>query len=211
MNQETYDYIWDEVIYNKIKQLYDSFPNHVTTKYRPDSFEKLKDTIYKKYYLEKERLKELYHCGGDDEQLIDIHKIAACFTKVLLEENIFHISLDEEISDDVFLINAKLAYSVGLGLIRINLIFFYLEMGKEDLVKRLLDSEELQVPPTNNGHDEYNLGREKTLTLNKIFGNEFDILTYSDMLFWIEYYNRQFLEGELSPTPFPKEIRICEL
>ena len=59
------------------------------------------------------------------------------------------------------------------------------------------------MPSTNKGHDEYNAGRQKTLMLNDVFENEFDILTYSDMLFWIELYNRQLLEGVLQPKVFP--------
>ena len=49
-------------------------------------------------------------------------------------------------------------------------------------------------PETNPGHDSYVLGRIKTLALNDIYGNDFDVLTYADMLFWIEKYNRKLLE-----------------
>ena len=51
--------------------------------------------------------------------------------------------------------------------------------------------------------DEYNAGRQKTLMLNDVFENEFDILICSDMLFWIELYNRQLLEGVLQPKVLP--------
>ena len=33
----------------------------------------------------------------------------------------------------------------------------------------------------------------------------FDVLTYSDMMFWIEYYNRQLLENALIPMPLDVE------
>lgn len=61
----------------------------------------------------------------------------------------------------------------------------------------------LRTPKTNEGHDEYNAGRQKTLMLNEVFENEFDILTYSDMLFWIEYYNGQLLENNIQPQALP--------
>lgn len=211
MNEVTYEYIWDEIINSKIKQLYDAFSCCVDTKYHPQNHRELKWEIYDKYFMEKERLKELYYCGTDQESLIDIHKIAACFTKVLLEENIFHISLKQDIRDEIFLINSELAYSVGIGLIKMNLIFFYMELGKLEIVDRLQSSKDLQVPPTNPGHDEYNLGRKKTLALNSVYENEFDILTYSDMLFWIEYYNRQMLEQTVVPCPFKIESRMCDV
>ena len=79
----------------------------------------------------------------------------------------------------------------------------YLTLVKQDIVDQLLATKQLRVPLTNVGHDEYNVGRQKTLMLNDVFENEFDILTYSDMLFWIELYNRQLLEGVVQPQVLP--------
>ena len=210
MKRETYDYIWEEIIYENIKSLCEKYSNTVSVKHNPYNVELLKEEIFEKYNFEKKRLKELYHCGTEEEERIDIHKIAACFTKVILKAEIFEYSLKQEIEDDVFLINAKLAYSVGLGLIKMNLVFFYLELQKKDIAEKLVKLGELKVPPTNPGHDEYNLGRCKTLALNEVFDNEFDILTYSDMMFWIELYNRQILEDTIVPCVFPVDSRMCD-
>ncbi len=109
----------------------------------------------------------------------------------------------KKVSDNVFLFNARLAYNIGLGMIRMNLIVSYLNLNKQDIVDQLLATKQLRVQLTNEGHDEYNAGRQKTLMLNDVFENEFDILICSDMLFWIELYNRQLLEGVLQPKVLP--------
>ena len=173
------------------------------TKYHvlaPD-YESLKETIYSCYYQKKERLKQLYHFDGDsDECLIDVHKIAACFAAVLTEYKVFTYSIEEGLPDNILLLNARLAYDVSLDIITMNLLYYYITKGQKDNVDKLLQNG-LCVPMTTKGHDEYNLGRIKTILLNDIFGNEFDVLTYSDMMFWIEYYNRQILENSLRPEP----------
>ena len=215
MNNLTYDYIWDEIINIHLEKIYNLYKNDIITAYNPNNYDKIKQTILEKYNFEKDRLKELYHCGEDANNLIDIHKIAACFTKVLVNEKIFKFSLEEDIDDEIFLINAELAYYVGIDLIKLSLIYFYLEIDieeneRERILNELSEIDGLLTPPTNAGHDEYNLGRKKTLNLNYIFENEFDILTYSDMLFWIEYYNRQMLEKTNTPRKLEERNRICD-
>lgn len=96
-------------------------------------------------------------------------------------------------------LNAKLAYNVSKSLILVSLLYYYLKKNKIEIVNNIMDKGELYVPRTSEGHDEYNIGRQKTIALNDVFGNEFDILTYSDMMFWLEYYNRQILEGSINP------------
>ncbi|MDE7417630.1 MAG: hypothetical protein K2N44_15230 [Lachnospiraceae bacterium] len=199
MKEETYDYIWNEIIKDNIDELYDQLSNDEKMQLNVKPLNRLKKDVYDKYMLENGRIKELYHFGTAEEKIIDIHKIAACFTKVFIEEKAFHYSLKEKVSDNVLLFNARLAYNIGLGLIRMNLIVSYLTLKKQAIVDQLLATKQLSVPLTNIGHDEYNAGRQKTLMLNDVFENEFDILTYSDMLFWIELYNRQLLEGVIQP------------
>lgn len=203
MKVETYDYIWDEIIKDNIDELYKKLSEDEKMQLNMKPLSQLKEDIYTKYKSENARIKELYHFGTNEEKVIDIHKIAACFTKVCIEEKVSQYSLKEKVSDNVFLFNARLAYNIGLGMIRMNLIVSYLNLNKQDIVDQLLATKQLRVPSTNEGHDEYNEGRQKTLMLNDVFENEFDILTYSDMLFWIELYNRQLLEGVLQPKVLP--------
>ena len=43
----------------------------------------------------------------------------------------------------------------------------------------------------------YVQGHVKTLALNDLCGNDFDVLTYTDMLFWIEWYNKEQIYNKL--------------
>ena len=105
----------------------------------------------------------------------------------------------------MFTINYELAYTVSLGFIYATLIAQYKNIGREDFAEKLLQQKTLIVPKTSLGHDEYHDGRIHTLALNDIYGNTFDILTYSDMMFWIEYYNRQMIEDTLTPVSLSED------
>lgn len=204
MNKEvTYESIWNTVIEPTIIRLKSSIDEELRLKYSFGNREILfiKNDIYNLYESKKERLKKLYHYDdGDTDRRIDIHKIASCFAAVLVENPIFEFEyLDADLPDDIFLSNARLAYSVSLGIVYIGLIHHYAKIDKKDILEKLTKNEKLFTPMTTKGHDEYSLGREKAICLNYVFGNEFDVLTYSDMLFWIEYYNRQILEDTLYP------------
>lgn len=202
MDKKTYDYIWEGIIEPNIINLQEKISKEDFIKYDivVEDLEVAKQRIFVNYNSVKERLKELYHYdNGNTERLIDTHKIAACFIQVVMEERIFKYSYKHEITDELFLSNAKLAYAVGLGIIYINLLYRYCKLGEDAIVEKLQNDVCIHVPQTTPGHDEYSLGREKVLALNDVFGNEFDILTYSDMLFWIEFYNRQLLENDINP------------
>lgn len=95
--------------------------------------------------------------------------------------------------------NAKLVYDVSISFIYLNLVYTYLKKDNIKIVQKLLSIRKLEFPATTQGHDEYNVGRYKTIALNDVFGNEFDILIYSDMMYCIEFYNRQILEAKITP------------
>ena len=59
----------------------------------------------------------------------------------------------KKVSDNVFLFNARLAYNIGLGMIRMNLIVSYLNLNKQDIVDQLLATKQLRVQLTNEGHE----------------------------------------------------------
>ena len=196
----TYDYVWNEIIQPDIEILLDEIYKDDIDMFQVSiQNEKiLKKKIYSNYEKKKDRLKELYHFdNGDVDRRIDIHKIAACFAAVLIEDRVFSFIIKEGLTDDIFLLNAKLAYNVSTDIIFMSLVYHYIKNGEKDIVNKILKNGKLYVPITSNGHDEYNIGRQKTIALNDIYGNEFDILTYSDMMFWLEHYNRQILEHKI--------------
>lgn len=200
----TYEYIWRNIIEPNIIEIRDKAKNSsVSCDLKMEELSKVKNKIFDSYEKKRDRLKLLYHFDdGTEDRRIDCHKIAACFAAVIFEDKVFSYKISREVTDDIYLANARLAYCVSLGIIFTNLLFQYKYNQKDDIVSELLKKQRLEVPPTNPGHDPYNLGREKSLALNNMFDNEFDILTYSDMMFWIEYYNRQILENTISPKPF---------
>lgn len=203
---ETYEYIWRNVIEPNIRKVEaKAEKSSVNNILKIDSLDILKEVIFENYKKKRDELKLLYHFDdgeSTEERKIDCHKIAACFAAVIYEEKVFSYDITKEVTDDAFLANARLAYYVSLGILYINLVYQYKRNNKAEIADRLLKQKKLSEPPTNPGHDSYNVGREKTLALNEIFDNDFDILTYSDMMFWIEYYNRQILEQTISPQPF---------
>ena len=101
----------------------------------------------------------------------------------------------------MLLSNYELAYIVSLRIIYIYLIAYYIKIDQKQFADKLISQKNLKVPQTTITHDGYNEGRIKTLALNDFYGIEFDILTYSDMMYWIEYYNRQLIEAKIEIEP----------
>lgn len=88
MRDETYDYIWNEIILDNINDLFGQYSDE----------EKIRFGI---------RVKSLSE-----------------------EEQLFQYSLKEKLLGKILLSNAYLAYNVGIGLIRMNLIVSYLKLGR---------------------------------------------------------------------------------
>ncbi|NBK00646.1 hypothetical protein D5282_26325 [bacterium 1xD8-48] len=192
----TFDYIWDNIVIPMSNRIYDKVLE--TDKDANISVHNLpqdKDAVYELYEEVRGALKQKYHYHepGDKERRIDIHKVSACFANVIMEYKIYRFEVDEQTSDELFLSNAKLAYNVSLAIIKDNLVHKY--EGNDDILDKL-QRQDLMMPRTTDGHDRFNLGRIKTLVLNDIFLNDFDILSYSDMLYWVELFNIMLLEGK---------------
>ncbi|MCM1123411.1 MAG: hypothetical protein NC416_12585 [Eubacterium sp.] len=195
MREITFDEIWDNIIIpmtdlllKRMKSVDANIQIHVC------NLPQDKAAVREIYENTKKELKQLYHYNSaDEEQRIDIHKVAACFASVLMEYKVFRFEIEEQTSDEVFLSNARLSFSVSLAIIKDNLLYKY----REDSVKaNWIATHKLYMPQTTPGHDTFSLGRVKTLMLNSIFLNEFDILSYSDMLYWVELFNIMILEDK---------------
>lgn len=137
-----------------------------------------------------------------DSHLIDHHKIAACFCKALVTKKLFTFQMDETVSESMLRSNYELAYTVSLRIIYDYLVESYEFEGNSQLKKQLMNQKCLYVPETTPSHEDYNLGRIKTLALNDFYNIEFDLLAYSNTMFWIEHYNRQLLSGQVE-VKFP--------
>lgn len=205
MRDETFKYIWDEIVLKTIDSFEGLFTEEEKSRYQ-FTIRKL-NTIEKKVFSDYNSIKvhlksNYYDTTKSDQDLknrIDNHKIAACICCSLLQNKIFNFEVYDNMPKRMFTINYELAYTVSLGFIFITLVAQYKNIGRDDLANKLLQQKTLVVPETSFGHDKYHDGRIHTLALNDIYGNTFDILTYSDMMFWIEYYNRQMIEDTLDP------------
>ena len=212
MRDETFNYIWDEIILKTISYLQDLFSDDAKFEkynFSTKNLGTIKREIYSDYNTIRDHLKTNYYDATknncDSKNRIDNHKIAACICYSLIKNKVFSFNVYDNMPERMFTINYELAYTVSLGFIFTTLVAQYKKIGREDLANKLLKQEMLVIPQTTSGHDEYHDGRIHTLALNDIYGNTFDILTYSDMMFWIEYYNRQIIEQTLTPIPLNKE------
>lgn len=202
MKRETYNFYWDTAVcpsIQKIRQVLDKKYEAVSLYgLETHELEEKKENIYTSYNTTRDQLKERFFKLDDsklmDENLIDIHKIAACFCKSMLDNKIFVFEMKEEIPVKVMLCNYALAFSASMGIMYLNLLGIYKKEQKNIQYDHLKGQKKFLFPPTNEGHDDYFMGRVKTLALNDIYGVPFDILTYSDMMFWIEDYNKKKIE-----------------
>jgi hypothetical protein len=202
MKDTTFNYIWDEIILKNIIELESAFDADEKRKYgfHIRDLKLLKRNICVGYNVVKNDLKKNYYdMSSEIDSRIDNHKIATCLCYSLIQNKVFDFIVDKDMPKRMFSINYELAYTVSLGFIYATLIAQYKRNNQYDLAEKLIKQGKLYVPETSAEHDEYHVGRIHTLALNDIYGNSFDVLTYSDMMFWIEYYNRQLLENTLTP------------
>lgn len=211
MKDETFKYIWNEIILKSISSFEKYFTEEEKEEYKFSirNLYRLEKKINSDYNSIKKHLKSNYYdatkSNHDSKNRIDNHKIAACICYSMLQNKVFSFEVRDNMPKHMFTINYELAYTVSLGIIFTTLVAQYKNVGRNDLAEKLLQQQTLVVPQTSLGHDEYHEGRIHTLALNDIYGNTFDILTYSDMMFWIEYYNRQMIEQTIIPISLNKE------
>lgn len=94
----------------------------------------------------------------------------------------------------VFYSNYTLAFLTGIHILYLCMLSDYEKNGEKELADLLKKQATFIFPETNKGHYEYLQGRVKTLALNDLYAIDFDILTYADMLYWIEKYNKEELQ-----------------
>lgn len=200
MKIETFKWLWAQ-----IQKTIDEIMTRFALSGDSDSFhfhliygEKTEDVIKNRYIEIRDELKRMcYPETKFEDALLDQHKLAACFCKSIIDKKVFIFDINDQTPEDMIRSNYELAYVSGLRIVQIYMVDYYKEIYGEDseYVKWLKRESGLYGPHTS--HDPYHLGRIKTLALNDYYGVEFDILTYADMMFWIEYYNRQKVENKI--------------
>lgn len=208
MKIETFDWIW-----KRIQETIDEIEKRFCESNLGEDFhfrllhgEKTKDIIKNRYIEIRDELKRMCYPEKEfAEALLDQHKLAACFCKAIVDKKVFAFDINDQTPEDMIRSNYELAYISGLRIIQIYMLDYYREMcGNDSEPVQWLEREKgLYGPHTT--HDSYHLGRIKTLALNDYYGVEFDVLTYADMMFWIEYYNRQKIEKKIEIEYIRKE------
>lgn len=200
MKIETFKWIWEQ-----IQASIDEIMNRFDASHLGNSFhfrllhgEETENVIKNRYIEIRDQLKRMCYSETEyDEARLDQHKLAACFCKAIIDKKVFAFDINDQTPPEMIRSNYELAYISGLRIVQIYMMDYYSYYYGEDskCVKWLKQEKGLYGPPTT--HDSYHLGRIKTLALNDYYGVEFDILSYADMMFWIEYYNRQKIENKI--------------
>lgn len=97
---------------------------------------------------------------------------------------------------EIFYSNYSVAFLTALQVMHLMMLADHMNDKDPTLFHRLEAQETFQFPETNRGHDGYLQGRIKTLALNDIYDIDFDVLSYADMLYWLEKYNIHLLMTE---------------
>lgn len=198
MKQETFEYLWKEGIVKAaqdvLQEIKSKFGENVC-QVKIDVSDGKQSKVYQEYDAIKNQVRaDFFDTGENDENKIDGHKIAACVTGALL--NVCLVTFDlkaENPPKEVVFAKYSIAFMSSIYILYLFMLSDFQKDGKIDCYKKLLDKATFDFPETNKGHDSYAIGRIKTLALNDLNGIDFDVLTYADMLFWIEKYNKDLL------------------
>lgn len=201
MKIDTFEYIWRQGIAKAAQDVFDEISPALREKYsvRIDVSNAMCQKLYHQYedvrFLVR---KKYFDTGKDEENKIDGHKICACITGALLNVRMINYEMpDEEMPVKVVYANYEVAFLSAIYVMYLFLLSDLERDGKTELYEELKKQATFVFPKTNFGHDSYVQGRIKTLALNDLCGNDFDVLTYADMLFWIERYNKEMIYNKL--------------
>ncbi len=201
MKMDTFKYIWMQGIVKAAQDVFDGISPALREKYSVCI--DISDAVCQKLYYQYEEIRHLvrkkyFDTGKDEENKIDGHKICACITGALLNVRIINYEIsDEEIPVKIVYANYEVAFLSAIYVMYLFLLSDFERDGETKCYDELKRQASFVFPKTNPGHDSYVQGRIKTLALNDLYGNDFDVLTYADMLFWIERYNKEMIYNKL--------------
>lgn len=201
MKLETFKYIWEQGIAKAAQDVLEEITPDLQTKYsvHADVSEAMCDKLYHEYETVRQVVRKRYFdTGKDEENRIDGHKICACITGALLNVRMISYSpVDDEMPIKVVYANYEVAFLASIYAMYLFVLSDFQREGKEECYDELIKQSTFIFPETNPGHDSYAQGRIKTLALNDLNGNDFDVLMYADMLFWIEKYNKELINNKV--------------
>lgn len=190
-----FEYLWEKAVLNALDNVWEELQDadkqnyHIIRRNSINDMEKVK-SLYEKYRDFTKR--NFFDTGEDGNNLMDVHKIASCLTAALVSFKMLQYDLKDDLPIEVLLSNYAVAFLAGIN------VLYLVDLSdtygtKPKIYQKLVDQKTFAFPETTQGHDPYVQGRIKTLAINDLNGIDFDILTYADMLFWIENYNYSIL------------------
>ena len=193
MKLNTFDVFWAKAILpyseNTFKNL--SANDVKTYQVNLDISIDFKNRLFQAYNCYRDILHKYYFNGGNNA-LIDRHKISSCIIGALTICRPVSYLMTRNVPIDVFLSNYKIAFFAGVKSLYLLRIAQWAKDGNmADCADALCKQGMFKFPKTQQGHDEYSFGRIKALALTHGYGQPFDILAYSDMLYWIERFNEE--------------------
>ena len=206
MKDSTYNKLWTECVEKAGINILSIFPGKVVDRFnwRCDFTEEKRKEVFLRYKNNHDEFRKRYFYDSDDpEKLIDVHKIAACFAKSVIEASLMSFDKSDDMPWYIKASNYALAFHVSVNIVTFFLQAEYVYTANEsnEYMAKLMKKGSVSYPSTTKGHDTYTIGRIKSMALRDINGEEFDMLAYADMLFWIEYYNRQLVEEVIFVKP----------
>lgn len=200
MTKQAFAYLWEQGlvkaaqdVVNEVSEVYPQIIQkyHIVLELTDAN----KNKLYREYDQLRTRVRTLYFdTGENNENLMDTHKVSACIMGALL--NVHLVTFDKKVGEmdsTVAYLNYAIAFLGGIYVQYLFLLSDYKRDGQDELYENLKKQATFYFPDTNHGHDSYIQGRIKTLAINDICGIDFDVLTYADMIFWIEKYNKDLL------------------
>lgn len=201
MTEDTFLYLWEQGIVKAANDVVTDISHEMVKKYnvKLNISDLIRDKLYKEYHKFRQKIRQQYFdVGQNDENLMDGHKICSCITGSLM--NVHLVSFDKNIKEipiNIVYSNYAIAFLSGVYIQYLFLLSDYLRDNDLESFNKLKEQATFYFPETNPGHDSYVCGRIKTLALNDTYGNDFDVLTYADMLFWIEKYNKDLIREKI--------------
>ena len=193
MKLDAFDVFWSKAILPCSENAFEDLSEDDIKTYQInlDTNVSFKNRLFQVYNQYRDILHKYYFNGGSDA-LIDRHKISSCIIGALIECRPISYLMIPSMPIEVFLSNYKIAFFSGVKSLYLLRIAQWVNDGNmEDYADTLCKQGMFKFPKTQQGHDEYSLGRIKALALTNSYNQPFDILAYADMLYWIERFNEE--------------------
>jgi hypothetical protein len=200
MLELNFDFIWKTFIKKSIENFIVTISEEEKQKYKIiiRDQRQIKKQVYKDYEAQRNLLKKRYYDGSISNGKIDEHKITACLCYSLIKNKSIEYKLVENLPLNILFANYQIAYNSSIGIVFGYLLDFYSSKNNNKEFEILSKNQSVFLPSTSEEHDDYDICIIKMLTLNDLYGNSFDLLAYSNIMFCLEEYNKTYISSNIN-------------